>query len=131
MSSEKNKQFYRKVIEQNSNLNLQNFDQFLDTHYTLDFVQHSFGSQGSDMDLPAFRAAGGQWLQDYHDLHYFVDEILAEGDKVFARGHVDAKTNTGEKESWVYFSIARIAGNKVAEEWQLAAQVFEATKDAA
>lgn len=131
MSSEENKRFYQQFLEAQNQFSLENIDRFFDQYYTPDFVQHNFGPQGIELDLPAMRQAILPWLRDYQEIKYVVDDILAEGDRVATRGSVTArKTATGELERWTYFCIARITLKKVAEEWQLVVQVPVETKAA-
>lgn len=86
-------------------------------------ICHNFDPEGLELDLRSMRKALLQWGQDHKDLHFFVDDALAEGDRVAIRGHATAKSKAGEPEKWNFFSIARIAGNQVAEEWQIVIQV--------
>jgi predicted ester cyclase len=123
MSSEENKQFYVKFIELNTEVNLDNVDQFIDTYFTPDYKLHNYDPQGKELDFLAFTKVAHQWVKDYEDLHYEVDDALAEGDRVAIRGHGSARTKTGERTYWNFFAIARIVGKKVAEEWQMMVEV--------
>ena len=124
MSSEENKRFYQKFLDLQTDLKLDDLDEFMDTYFTLGYIQHNLGPQGNELNYPAMREAGRQWYTDFHDIHIHVDDILAEGDRVAVRGNTTAiETATGELESWDFFCIVRISGGKVAEEWQLVAQV--------
>jgi hypothetical protein len=123
MSSEECKQFVIKFLEKASALTSPNAEQFIDAFYAPGYICHNYDPEGLEMDLPSMRKALIQWGQDLDDLHFFVDDSLAEGDKVAIRGHAIAKSKAGEPRNWNFFAIERIAGDQLAEEWQIFIQV--------
>lgn len=96
---------------------------------TPDAVDHSLPPgmpptvQGTIMFLTAFRAA-------FPDLHYHVEDMFAEGDRVVQRvtGHGTMKGDfqgmkaSNKSASWTEIHIVRFANGKVCEHWAVADQ---------
>ena len=74
--------------------------------------------QGTKMFVSAFRAA-------FPDLHYHVEDTIAEGDRVVQRvtGHGTMKGDfqgmpaSGKSASWSEIHIVRFANGKIVEHW--------------
>jgi len=118
MSLEENKAIVRKFIEAYNNRNLDAFDDLL----APDYVDHTsqVGPEGlKQLMNMAFKA--------FPDLHETIEDIIAEGDKVWVRITFTG-TNTGE---WLGFAPTgkkvtsknvdtyRIVNGKLAEYWNV------------
>jgi hypothetical protein len=133
MSSEENKKFYLQLIERQNHVDQNNLEQFFDPFYnelyTPDYSMHFPGSGWGEVDLAAMKKVTIQWFQEHTNCQTSVDDIFAEGDRVATRGiSTMINVSTGEPEQWFYLTIARFSGGKVAEEWQLVAQIPVAAK---
>ena len=79
--------------------------------------------EGTKMFLGSFRAA-------FPDLHYHVDDTIAEGDRVVQRvtGHGTMKGDfmgmkaSGKSATWMEIHIVRYANGKVCEHWAVTDQ---------
>ncbi len=80
--------------------------------------------QGTVMFLTAFRAA-------FPDLHYQVDDMIAEGDQVVQRvtgtgtmkGDFQGMKASNKSATWTEIHIVRFANGKVCEHWAVVDQV--------
>jgi predicted ester cyclase len=121
MGTQDNKATARRFVEEVINKgNLAGADQYLAS----DFMDHAAppgvpsNAEGFKMFFTAFRAA-------FPDLHYQVEEEIAEGDKVVHRttGHGTMKGDfqgmkaTGKHGTWTEMHISRFVNGKVAEHW--------------
>ncbi len=122
MSTEENKMIARHFVEAiQTYWRTGNFDA-LEALVTPDFVHHGPGLPpdvaGLKQVLPAFRTA-------FPDFNVTVEEIIAEGDKVFDRvawrathqGELMGIPPTGKQVTVQEMHICRIADGKVAERW--------------
>ena len=121
MSAQDNKAFVRRFVEEN--LNKGNMSA-VNEYFAPNLVEHSLPPgmpptrDGFTAFFTAFRAA-------FPDLHYHIDDEIAEGDKVVQRvtGHGTMKGEfqgmkaTGKTGTWTEMHITRFAGGKAAEHW--------------
>jgi len=121
MGTQDNKASARRFVEEGINKgNLASADQY----FASDFMDHAAppgvpsNVEGLKMFFTAFRAA-------FPDLHYQIDEEIAEGEKVVHRitGHGTMKGDfqgmkaTGKHGTWTEMHIVRFVNGKVAEHW--------------
>ncbi len=121
MGTQDNKASARRFVEEGINKgNLASADQY----FASDFMDHAAppgvpsNAEGLKMFFTAFRAA-------FPDLHYQIDEEIAEGEKVVHRitGHGTMKGDfqgmkaTGKHGTWTEMHIVRFVNGKVAEHW--------------
>lgn len=119
MSAEQNKQVFRRVIEEGFNSgNLAALDEFFSTTYQ----EHQFGLpptlEGFKEDIHGLRAA-------FPDLKLTIEEIIAEGDKVWARmtargthrGQFMGLAPTGKSFAITVIDICRFENGKIVEHW--------------
>lgn len=118
MSAEANKQLIREYIETWNNGDTQELPDF----WTTDIIHHTRAlKQNSDevkTVLADFKAA-------FPDLHFQIDDIFGEGDRVVTRLTASATHSgaylgfppTGKKINCAVMGIARIEGDKIAEHW--------------
>lgn len=120
MSTEENKTIVRRAIEELNRGNLAAIDEL----YTPDFVSH-------DPANPQVRSREEykQWITGlsaaFPDLHFTLDDILAEGDKVAYRitlratqsGSWRGAAPTGKAINVTATEIARLRDGKFAEAW--------------
>ena len=119
MSTEENKALLRRTYEA---VNQKNLTAFFE-QFTLDFVLHN-GSM-TIQGLEAFKQLEAMLLAALPDLHYTVEDLIAEGDKVAVRitatgthhGVFLGVPPTGKHTTVTESAISRIEGGKIAEHW--------------
>ncbi len=117
MSLEENKAIVRRFIEAYNQQNLDLFDDFV----APDFVDHTHQQQGLESLKKIFNIA----FIGMPDLHETIEDIIAEGDKVWARltytgthiGEWFGLAPTGKRVTTVLFAIYRIVDGKIVEGW--------------
>ena len=123
MSTEENKNlmrhFYEEVLNQR---NLVAIDDF----FAANFVNHSATQLGmTDGDLEHVKQFLSMVMEVFPDLHYTVEDLLAEGDQVVARltisgtqqGAFMGIPSTGKHAKISDIEIFRITGGKAVETW--------------
>ena len=93
MSLEENKAIVRRFIEAYNNRNLDVFDDLV----APDYVDHQHQQQGREDFIKLFTLA----FEGFPDWHEAIEDIIAEGDKVWVRVKATG-TNTGE---WNLFGV--------------------------
>ncbi len=119
MSTEENKALIRRVYEAVNQRNLTAFFEL----FTPDFVLRN-GSM-TIQGLEAFKQIEGMLLTALPDLHYTIEDLIAEGDKVAVRltatgtqhGAFMGVPPTGKYTTVTESAISRIVGGKIAEHW--------------
>ena len=121
MSTGENKALARRLVEEVINKgNMAAANQFFAANY----VNHDAppgvppNVEGFKQFFTAFRAA-------FPDLHYHIDDEIAEGDRVVHRhtahatmkGEFQGMPATGKHAMWTEIHISRFAGGKVVEHW--------------
>jgi steroid delta-isomerase-like uncharacterized protein len=124
MSVEENKAIARRVYEAFNQAISTGSWASLDELLTVDVVDHSPapgqepGREGIKKIFEAFRTA-------FPDLHFHVEDMIAEGDKVASRisthgthqGDFQGIPSTGKPVTQTGIDILRLAGGKVVERW--------------
>lgn len=123
MSSEENKalmrHFYEEVFNQR---NLAAIDDFL----APTFVNHSAAQLGLPAgDLQHVKQFLSVVMQSFPDMHYTVEDLIAEGDKIVARLTISGTQQgafmgipaTGKHATISDIEIFRLAGGKAVETW--------------
>lgn len=99
----------------------------LDRHTTPDLVVHLPGSLASEpLDRGQYEAAGEGFLVAFPDLSHTVEDIVADGDRVWARltdrgthqGDFMGVAPTGREVQMGVIAVYRIRDGKVAEVWE-------------
>ncbi|KLK88108.1 hypothetical protein SZ63_03305 [Methanoculleus sediminis] len=123
MSLEENKAIVRRFIEAYNSRNLDLFDDLV----APDYVDHTHQQQGRDRFKQLFTLA----FTGFPDWHEHIEDIIAEGDRVWvcvtATGTHTGEWNlsgvsfppTGRKVAMTMIFIWRIAGGKLAEGWEV------------
>ena len=109
MSAEKNKALVRKMVEEVNKRNLAVIDEFMAS----DFVDHTSqvrGGENAKQELV-------KWLKDYPDLHMAIEDIIAEGDKVWYLEKDTGTDSSGKKMDATSLNILRIVDGKAVEGW--------------
>jgi steroid delta-isomerase-like uncharacterized protein len=120
MSTEENKAVVRRIYEE---WNKQNWAGALEL-VAPDYVYHGPGVFG-DMDLAARKQFLPALFTAFPDVHYTVEDLIAEGDKVVSRftarathqGEFMGVPATGKVVTWTGIYISRFAGGKCVEDW--------------
>lgn len=121
MSTEENKVLGRRWIEEIWDKgNLAVVDEILASN----FVFH-YAPPGVAPDREGYKQTLTMYRTSSPDMHYTVDDMVAEGDKVAIRwagkgthrGDLMEIAPTGKKVTITGISIIRIAGGKIVEEW--------------
>ena len=119
MSLEKNKAIVRKMIEAINSQNLTLWDELM----TPNFVVHMHAQKIQGLE------SNKQFIKDeiksFPDLHVTIEDIIAEGDKVWVRlketathtGEYRGIAPTGKKLSYMVVAIWRIVDGKCVEGW--------------
>ena len=122
MSTEQNKAIIRKWIDEGWNKgNLAVVDEL----YTANVVQHDPGSPMPVTSSAALKGYVGMFRTAVPDLHFTVDDLLAEGDKVLWRftshgtqkGPLGPLPPTGKAATITGMALFRFADGKIAEVW--------------
>lgn len=124
MSAEENKALVRRVYETlNQALSTGNLA-VLDEVIARDAVDHNPGP-GQAPGLEGIKKAFGEFIVAFPDLHFTVEDMIAEGDKVAIRistrgthkGPFLGVPPTGKQVTQTGIDVLRIAGHKVVERW--------------
>ena len=111
MSSEENKALFRRANEAINKKDLTVLDKFMAPNY----VDHTNQLQGRE-GVKQFYTKAFQTLPDFHRT---IEDIIAEGDKVWVRFKITGTTPTGEKIEAETISILRIVNGKAVEGWSV------------
>ena len=113
MSLERNKALVRKMVEAFNKKNLAVIDEFIDKFMALDFVDHSTPVRGREKVKKSYK----KWLKDFPDLHMTIEDIIAEGDKVWYLEKDTGTASSGKKMDATSINILRIVNGKFVEGW--------------
>jgi steroid delta-isomerase-like uncharacterized protein len=125
--TEKNKVILSEFMEEIWNKgNLDVADKFISTPYT---IHHDPGDQweGQSLDLPTFKKRVLYSRQTFPDLHFAIQEIVSEGDKVAItwylegthRGDIPGLPATGKKVKVPGLTIYYFSNGKITGHWQV------------
>jgi predicted ester cyclase len=106
---EKNKAIVRKGIEAMNRRDLSMLDEFM----APDYVDHTNQLRGRE-DVKQFYTGA---FRDFPDFHRTIEDIIAEGDKLWVRFKITGTARTGKKIELESVNIFRIANGKVVEGW--------------
>ena len=115
MSLEENKAIIRKMFEAINKKDLAVFNEFIDEYMAVDFVDRS--SQGEVQGREHWKQAAAMVLQEYPDLHTTIEDIIAEGDKVWYLAKVTGTASSGKEMDATALNILRIVNGKFVEGW--------------
>jgi len=122
MSTEDNKATVRRSIEEVFNKkNLAAIDEFIAPNH----IDHAASAAGSPAGPEGSRQLIGMMLTAFPDLHYTIEDMIAEGDTVAFRmtmrgtqqGALGSIPPTGKQVEVLTINIVRIESGKIAEEW--------------
>ena len=121
MRPEEMKLFAQRFVEQV--INSGNLDQ-ADEFFTADYVDHA-APPGLPPGTVGLKAFFGMLRAAFPDLHYTLEDSIAEGDKVVQRfttsgtmqGAFLGMPATGKSATWSEIHIVREAGGKFVEHW--------------
>ena len=109
MSLEKNKSLVRRANEALNRKDLSVIDEFM----TADYVDHTNQLRGLE-DVKRFYTGA---FKDIPDFHREIEDIIAEGDKVWARFRITGTLSSGKKVEMTTVSMLRIVDGKAVEGW--------------
>jgi len=115
VSLEENKAIVRKMFEATNKRNLAVFNEFVDEFAAVDVVDHT--SQGEVQGREHWKQACAMVLQEYPDLLETIEDIIAEGDKVWVLAKVTGTDSSGKKMDATALYICRIVNGKFVESW--------------
>jgi predicted SnoaL-like aldol condensation-catalyzing enzyme len=113
MSLEKNKALIRKMVEACNTKDLAVIDAMLDEFIAIDFNDHASQVRGRENVKREFI----KWLKNYPDLHMTIEDIIAEGDKVWYLEKDTWTDSSGKKIDGKSLNILRIVNGKAVEGW--------------
>ena len=115
MSLEENKAIVRKMVEASNKKDLAVFNEFVDQFMAVDVVDHT--SQGEVQGREHVKQALPMVLKEYPDLHTTIEDIIAEGDKVWYLEKDTGTDSSGKKMDATALYICRIVNGKFVESW--------------
>ena len=120
MSTEENKAFVQRLFAAYNKHNLAGVEELC----APDYVFHG-PAAFCDMDLAGVKQVMPPFFTAFPDLHYTVEDLIAEGDKVVARvtmrgtlqGDFMGIPPTGKQIRWTAIAIDRFEAGKFVENW--------------
>jgi len=109
VSLEKNKAIIRRANEALNKKDLTVIDEFI----APDYVDHTNQLRGRENVKKFYTKA----FKDFPDFHRTIEDIIAEGDKVWIRYRFTGTAPSGRKIELTTVSILRIVNGKVVEGW--------------
>jgi len=99
--------------------------EILDELLTSDVV--NYGTSMNINNLEEYKQVYGMFLSAFHDTHFTIEGIVAEGDKVMTRatmsgvqkGELEGIPPTGKTVNISIFTVFRMVNGKFAEEWDI------------
>jgi predicted ester cyclase len=88
-------------------------DDFIDEVMVLDFIDHTSQIRGRENTKKGYK----MMLKDFPDLHRTIEDIIAEGDKVWFLEKITGTTSSGKKMDAKALTIIRIVNGKAVEGW--------------
>ena len=103
----------------------------VEEYYAAGYVEHDVLPPGISPGLEGMTQLFGMFRAAFPDLHYAVDDVVADGDKVVQRvtgsgtmrGPLFGLPATGRSASWSEIHISRFDGGKVVEHWSVTDQL--------
>jgi predicted ester cyclase len=130
MSAEENKALVRRFMEARAKADLNAMDEMM----APDFFSHAKLLPGQQPGREGLKQSIAEVSATYSNLRRFIEEQVAEGDKVVTRYNVRATHDrkevmgvapTGREVTYKAILIHRISGGMIAEEWGLGTNVSE------
>lgn len=126
MSTEENKAVVRRYYEE-FNKGVEASMAAIEELFAPDFVLHGTGPLPEKMDRASMKQMGAAFFTALPDMHWTVEDLIAEGDKVVARftwrathrGEFMGVPATGKVVTAKGMNIARVAGGKLVELWEV------------
>jgi steroid delta-isomerase-like uncharacterized protein len=124
MSAEENKALVRRVFEEGWNAG--NLDLF-DEADAPDYVLHDPSVPEDVRGVEGVKRFASMYLRAFPDLHFTVEDQVAEGEKVVTRwtssathqGELMGIPPTGNRTAVSGITISRVSGGKLAEDWNV------------
>ena len=99
--------------------------EILDELLTSDVV--NYGTSMKINGLEEYKQVYGMFLSAFHDTHFTIEGIIAEGDKVMTwasmsgvqKGELEGIPPTGKTINISIFTVFRLVNGKIAEEWEI------------
>lgn len=122
MSAEENKALVRRVFEEGWNAgNLGVFDEAI----APDYVLHDPSVPEDVVGIDGIKGFASAFLGAFPDLHFSIEDQVAEGDRVVTRwtssathqGELMGIAPTGNRTEVSGVTVGRISGGKLAEDW--------------
>jgi len=113
VSLEKNKAIIRKIVDVCNKKDLAMIDRFIDEVMALDFIDHSSQVRGRGSTKQGYKLM----FKDFPNLHRTIEDIVAEGDKVWFLEKVTGTSASGKKLDATALTIIRIVDGKALEGW--------------
>jgi steroid delta-isomerase-like uncharacterized protein len=122
--SEENKAIVRRYYEQAMN---ERDLSIMDETYALDIVHHDPSNPAAIEGVEDLKQRFAQITSGFPDLHYTIDDMIAEEDKVVVRwtaslthtGEFEGLPPTGKRAVVQGIFIHRLAGGKIVEDWAI------------
>lgn len=121
MSTEENKNLANRLVEKVINTGrLEDAAQY----FISDYKDHAL-PPGLPPGLEGFKAFFGAFRAAFPDLHYTLEDVIADGDRVVQRatasgtmkGEFSGMQATGKSAAWAEIHIVRVKDGKIVEHW--------------
>jgi len=109
VSLEKNKRIVRKIVDAINKKDLTVLDELMASNYVDNTNQERGRENVKQFYIMVFK--------DFPDFHRTIEDIIAGGDKVWARFKTTGTAITGKKMELTSINILRIVNGKVVEGW--------------
>ena len=103
----------RRMVEAFNQKDLAMLDAMLDEFMAVDFVDHHSQVHGRDNVKQAYTVM----LKEYPDIQRTIEDIIAEGDKVWFLEKVTGTNTSGKTMDVTALTIVRIVNGKAVEGW--------------
>jgi predicted SnoaL-like aldol condensation-catalyzing enzyme len=113
MSVERNKAAVRKMIEEANKRDQTVINAMMDKFIAADFIDHSSLVRGREN----VKKEHAKILKEIPDLHLAIEDIIAEGDKVWFLERSIGTATSGKKLDATSLNILRIVDGKAVEGW--------------
>jgi predicted SnoaL-like aldol condensation-catalyzing enzyme len=101
------------MVEAHNTKDLAVINAMLDEFMAIDFIDHNSQVRGRENVKQEYV----KWLNDYSDLHMTIEDIIAEGDKVWWLEKDTGTDSSGKKMDGKSLNILRIVNGKAVEGW--------------
>jgi predicted ester cyclase len=101
------------MVEASNKKDLAMINEFIDEFMAVDFVDHTSEAQGKENAKKGYAMV----VKEYPDFHRTIEDIIAEGDKIWFLEKITGTSASGKKMDATALTILRIVNGKFVEGW--------------